>query len=666
MVAIVSNPVVRLKISDIDESLLNPRKRFGGLEELAASLRRQQFEAIIVRPHPSVPGRYELANGARRYRAAKLGNIAHLEAKVCTLTDEEMFAIILGTGSEGNVDSLTPLEEAAGFADAMARLTLTLDQAAEKFSKSVPYVHRRLALLQLPEEARGALENGQLAPATAWEIARIPGEDKRAEAATAILHGAVDGGVMASRAAKLYIEKQICRTLQGAPFDSADADLVREAGACGGCLYRAGNNKEAYGDVKNPHTCMNPGCFELKVASARVRVLAREAKEGKTPLPEDANALVFPKGEHGLSWKSDYVAFTQPVTRDLLKPEVSKVPTWAGLCEGRGVKVYVGIDQDGRAVDVAKRDEALAAIPEDDAAIFSEDVVRRHGLAKPSRSGAAGGKASIVAEEEAERVLREKALRSAKKRAKKSREWLTDLTTRLEDAAAEDKPLWTSYTYWSLMFDLMLRALGDEDVLFVCELVGEEIEEGKTARQVLTELVGRMSKGGCGALVTAMTLAPWLRAEGPDAPFVTEWHEAFLEKNQMPADDEAPAVAPKPTISKEEAETLTLMVKGHAAGMSPHALAFRFKMTLEDVCGALQIDVAAARNEVSQLRQSTEESFTLAGLGKPGAMNRITKTATSGRIKTFAELEWPEDFRRVLEMLSQSAKPAPAKVEDSE
>lgn len=662
MVAIVSTPVLRISVDLIDESPLNPRKHFVGLDELAASLRRQQFEAVVVRPHPSLEGRYELANGARRYRAAKLGAITHLEAKICALTDEQMFDIILSTGTKGNVDPLTPLEQAAGYADAMQKMALTLEQAAERFSKSVTYVHRRVALLQLPADARAAMDRGELDTYTAFAIARIPGEKGRSEAAQAILHSEVNGGVMPMRAAMLFIEKKICRTLAGAPFDPTDGNLVPSAGACTHCQWRAGNNKETYGDIKNPHTCMNPACFETKVSAARGLVLTKYAVDGKEALPEDINAIVFPKGgEYGLSWKSDYVELTHPVHKDFLKPEVTKIPTWASLCEDRGVKVYVGLDQAGRAVDLVKRTEALAAVSENDAAIFSDAVIRRHGIVKPKPRA---DTQSIVEHEEKERQLREKAERAAKKRGKKSREWLDELVTAIEGTAAASGPAWGSYTYWSLMFELMLKAIGDEDVIFVCELFGVESTDENPPRKALTDFVARISKERCGALVTAMMITPWLRAEGPDASFVSEWHQAFLSGTESKETESSePIHAALPKISEEESEKLALLVKAYdgGAGMSAQRCAEVFKMTVEDVCGALQLDLRGVLDLAAQLRQEAEQAFTVAGLAKPTAMNRITKTATASRVAAFADLRWPEDYRRVLKMLSQKVNPEPAK-----
>lgn len=383
MPALVSFPTESIGLALIDESPLNPRRHWHALEELAASLKREQLEPIIVRPNPATPGRYELADGARRFRAAKLAGMPSLVAKICALTDAEMYAIILGKGIVGNVDPLTPFEEALAYDEAMKRLNLSIEALAEGFSRDRTRVSRCLALLHLPDEAKRAIEKGDLPFSTAAELARIPGDEIRAKTVKAVLHSDVHGGVMPYRAAKQYIDTQVCRSLSAASFKVEDPLLVPEAGPCSSCRFRAGNDKATYGDVKNPNTCMNPTCYERKAEASRRRVLKEETQGGKVELSSDENAAVFPPGEKGLHYKSAYVPWKQPPPRDLLKPEIGSVPAWAELCDGEvKVTVYVGVNQSGHPVDLVKLSDALLAVPKDELSIFAEPVLRRHVITK--------------------------------------------------------------------------------------------------------------------------------------------------------------------------------------------------------------------------------------------------------------------------------------------
>jgi ParB/RepB/Spo0J family partition protein len=667
MLSLAATPVTEISVDLIDPSPLNPRKHFAGLEELAESLKIGQLEAIIVRVHPQNPGRFELANGERRWRAAKLAVKATLDSKVRELTDSQMLDIMLGSGAGGNVQQLDPLEEAAGYAKAMEVMNLPLRGVAEHFHRDETIVRQRVALLELPAWAKDLVTSGELKPTVGWLIGRIPDPEKREAAAQAICKSPL--GVLSFREAKKYIDENICRALGDAPFAREDAALVPEAGSCTACPFNTANDREAYGDT-SANRCMAPACFEKKVAAARARVLAQETEAGKKPLKVEVNAEVFPPGAKGLAWNSGHVEFSKRPPADLLKAEVAKVPTWRELCGDR-VTVRVGIDQSGRAVDVVKLDDALAAVPPEEVAIFRDEVIRKHQLAKTAPETRAERSASQLQTEQAEQKLREKADRQAKLREKKGRAWLDDLVLCLEGLAASKKPAWASYTYWSLMAELMLRAVGDDDVRFVCELFGVEVGEPGAERAALKEWLGQISGDKCGAVVTALTIAPWLRAEGPDAPFVTEWHGAFLTEKKEDAAagaETAKASSPMPpTISKAESDQLAQLVKAYGAGegMSPQRCAEEFGMPLADVCGALQLDARAVQNVVTQLRQDAEEAFVAAKIVTPGTRNRVVKTGTGGRVKEFENLTRPEDFRKVISMLAAKVNTKP-RTDDAE
>lgn len=384
MTSLSEYPVRTVAVALIDESPLNPRRRWGDLEALAASLREGQVEPVLVRPAEG--GRFELVDGARRRRAALAAGLPTLHARVGPITDEEALAVIFGKGARGNVAPLTPLEEAEGYATAMRVLGLTLDAVAARFGRSRTHVHRAMVLREgLPDEARTALESGVIPLGTAYAIARIPGEAERARATTAVLHSDLHQGPMPVRAALLWIEREVCRSLQGAPFSTADAALVPAAGACDACPWRAGNNPETYGDVGNPATCMAPACYELKVAAARAVVLGRAEKAGLRPLTAEENARVLPKDGGGLHWSSGYVEWARPVPRDLLKPEVARAPRWAELCAEAAARPvrHAALDGKGRVIELVKVEEAVLAVPAAELAIFSETARRRFALGRP-------------------------------------------------------------------------------------------------------------------------------------------------------------------------------------------------------------------------------------------------------------------------------------------
>lgn len=651
MTALALAPAETLAVDLIDESPLNPRTQFRRVDELAASLRSQgQLDPILVRPHPTAPGRYELVNGARRYRAAKSAGLTSLVARVRTMTDGEALDIMLATGGEGNADPLTPLEEAAGYEAAMRIHRLTLDQVASRYGRDRVTVHRRLSLLQLPEVARLALEAGDLPATTAWLIARIPGEAKREEAAKAIVHSAAHEGVMPFRTAQVYIEQSVCRPLKGAPFDVKDADLVPSAGACakwdgrhfvGICPFHAGADRETYGDISNPHTCMSPECFARKVEAARKKVLDRAQSEGKRPLPPEENEKVFPKGGEGASWKSNYVRYDEPPPADILKPEVENPPTFQELCEGRDVPVYVGFDQHNRAVDLVRIDEAVTAADLNERAIFRDDFARRKQLnqAKPENQKAA---------EEAHRRQVAKLERVRRKKEQAAAEWLLELYESVQDAqhlADLSRHL----------YQRAKHASSAEDVGFILGALTEEGVETEDPYAELDDFFGAIPEPRRFAFVVALIAAPTLRLDGADAEWVSAWHRELVAPSRVAAEPQDNA-------------RLSQVAKAHTSGMSSQEIARSFGLFHADVCGMLELDVRTERNVVTQLRQEVEEAFERQGLRDPREWERLIKFAT-GIEGGLDALTTPEQFRQVLATLSRTTNappPDPTPAEEKE
>lgn len=164
-----------LAVAAIEPSANQPRKNFdpAKLQELADSIESQGvLEPILVRPRPrSGPGRppregrYELVSGERRWRACKLAGLDQVPAIVRTLDDRAVREIQLIENLQR--DDLNPLEEARGYQELLDRDGYTVEQLAEKISRSVNYVYGVLKLNQLPDKAAKALGDGTLPKGTA-------------------------------------------------------------------------------------------------------------------------------------------------------------------------------------------------------------------------------------------------------------------------------------------------------------------------------------------------------------------------------------------------------------------------------------------------------------------------------------------------------------------
>lgn len=107
--------VGKILVELIDPSPYQPRKEFDAekLSLLADAIQASGLlNPILVRPSPSIPGRYELVGGERRWRAHKLLQWTEIEARIKEMSDAEAEVNAL-TDNEG--DALSDFERARAF-----------------------------------------------------------------------------------------------------------------------------------------------------------------------------------------------------------------------------------------------------------------------------------------------------------------------------------------------------------------------------------------------------------------------------------------------------------------------------------------------------------------------------------------------------------------------
>jgi ParB/RepB/Spo0J family partition protein len=275
---IIAECTARLDIGLIKPSPDNPRKHFPKEEiaQLASTLADTgPDQDIIVRPlgdKAEFDGRewkgadsYEIVDGDRRHRAAKLKGLKTLQCKVRHFTDDEAADARLISFAQ-RVD-LLPSELAKAYA-AREESGKSAADIAKAVGKSVAFVQSHLRLAKLPKWGLEAVDNGVLPRATAELIARVPGEESRTNAAAcvllgvdhtgnldvssatasksisqAVLNGAVTGQLVLSyRDTRSLIHQHFTRELKAAPFDRKSLELLPAAGSCDACPSRAGND----------------------------------------------------------------------------------------------------------------------------------------------------------------------------------------------------------------------------------------------------------------------------------------------------------------------------------------------------------------------------------------------------------------------------------------
>ena len=133
----------------------NPRKDFGDLSELAASIRVHGIIEPVI-----LDGKNILFDGARRLRAAKM---VGLKTVPYVIRERKTPAIDKAVSLVANVQrtDLTAFEEGEAY-KGMLQAYGTIKQLAAAVGKSPQYIERRLSLLKLGDKALAALKAGKI------------------------------------------------------------------------------------------------------------------------------------------------------------------------------------------------------------------------------------------------------------------------------------------------------------------------------------------------------------------------------------------------------------------------------------------------------------------------------------------------------------------------
>ena len=162
-----------------------PRSVFDpeALQELADSIREVGLiQPLIVQQVPGsqdTPGglRYQLITGERRWRAARLAGLQHVDVIVKEATPQEMLELALVENIQRA--DLNPLEEAAAYQQLSDDFGLTQERIAERVGRSRASVANAMRLLRLPEEIKDALVSGEITEGHARALLMLSEEDEQ-------------------------------------------------------------------------------------------------------------------------------------------------------------------------------------------------------------------------------------------------------------------------------------------------------------------------------------------------------------------------------------------------------------------------------------------------------------------------------------------------------
>lgn len=153
--AVASDPLANnedrftfLRIEDIEPDPDQPRKDFGDIDELAASIRTHGLISPIV-VSPLSNRRFRIIAGERRFRACRMARLTHVRAIVRTLEEQSRIEVQLIENIQRK--NLNAVEEARVFRRLMDEFRLTQENLATRIGKSQPAINQALRLLDLPE-----------------------------------------------------------------------------------------------------------------------------------------------------------------------------------------------------------------------------------------------------------------------------------------------------------------------------------------------------------------------------------------------------------------------------------------------------------------------------------------------------------------------------------
>lgn len=508
--------ILHLRLEELHESPLNPRKRYpeAGLKELAGNLRQVGIiQALVARPSRSQPGKYEIVAGHRRFRAAGIAALATAPVSVREMSDTTALDVMLSENLQ-RVD-LNPMEEADGLQSMLALrdeaggLLYSRSTAAAKIGKSEQHVGDMLRLLRLPKKAREAIEAQTIGASHGYIIAKLPTAELRQRLAEEALRGFGEGP-WSKRELQDHVRRNYMVELRGSAFDQKDGKLVPveekdgervAGGACTDCPWNSANMGEGEegAALRSQHLCTNPGCYDAKVTTNVEAVKAKAVAEGKLVIQgAAANRYVYHDGT--VQYNSGMVRLDQT-------PEASEInggktaPKWKKLITGEvKPKTVVVIDGKGKAYELVERKLAIEA-------------AKKNGFADLFNARAGRGKGGDPA-------AHGQMDREAKERAEvKARSALA--VAGLGALVGEIAKQGILEGTWGALFEVALFHTGCDGEAFLCHRRELEVTKGEFNRPDRESAIRvhkeTLTPERLPALVVELLIAGWMKHRGIEA-----------------------------------------------------------------------------------------------------------------------------------------------------
>ncbi len=181
------NSLLEISIDSIFPNPYQPRTVWDqqDLADLAESIKANGIvQPIIVRPAGKG---FEIIAGERRFRAAKQASMTTIPALVREASDEQMLEWSLIENIHRT--NLNPIERAKAYQNYISTFSLTQSQAAERLGENRSVITNYLRLLDLPDEVKQMLAEGQLTMGHTRAMLALPTDELRRKLANRALAG---------------------------------------------------------------------------------------------------------------------------------------------------------------------------------------------------------------------------------------------------------------------------------------------------------------------------------------------------------------------------------------------------------------------------------------------------------------------------------------------
>lgn len=158
----------KVSIADVKVNPDQPRKHFDktALDELSESIKTYGLlQPIVISPDN---GGYIIIAGERRFRAAKQAGFTEISAII--RSSEELERLEIGLVENVQREDLSPLEQAISIARLHEQFNMEYKDIGKRLGKAHSTITNIVRLLQLPENARKALEDKKISEGHARTI----------------------------------------------------------------------------------------------------------------------------------------------------------------------------------------------------------------------------------------------------------------------------------------------------------------------------------------------------------------------------------------------------------------------------------------------------------------------------------------------------------------